>query len=85
MDTNPDGKGFVDEEEESNTLFLVISDDGIGFDKTKINLKEGIGINQIDVRIQMMKGKFHIESSANNGTKVTAEIPVIDQLEPNFV
>ena len=76
---------LIELKEESNTLFLVISDDGIGFDKTKINLKEGIGINQIDVRIQMMKGKFHIESSANNGTKVTAEIPVIDQLEPNFV
>jgi signal transduction histidine kinase len=76
---------LIELKEQNSKLFLVISDDGIGFDKTKINLKEGIGINQIDVRIQMMKGKFHIESSANNGTKVTAEIPVIDQLEPNFV
>ena len=40
-----------------NKLCIKISDDGVGFDKTKIGLKDGLGINQIDARIQMMKGK----------------------------
>ncbi len=76
---------LIELKEESKMLFLVISDDGLGFDKTKINMKDGLGINQIDARIQMMKGKFLIESSFNNGTKISVELPVIEKEEINHV
>ncbi len=66
-------------------IFITISDDGVGFDKTKINTKDGLGINQIDARIQMMKGKFHIKSSKNNGTTISVEIPVLEIEELNLV
>ena len=68
---------LVELKEENKRLFLVISDDGVGFDKTKIDIKDGLGINQIDARIRMMKGNFFIESSFNNGTVIFIELPVL--------
>lgn len=60
-------------------LHLVIEDNGQGFDKTKIPEKDGLGINQIDARIQMMQGKFDIESSFGQGTKITIELPIYER------
>jgi len=57
-------------------LVLEISDDGIGFNKNTITAREGIGINQIDARIQMMKGKFKIITSKGNGTVIKVELPI---------
>ncbi|MHB0754319.1 tetratricopeptide repeat-containing sensor histidine kinase [Polaribacter sp. M15] len=71
--------------EENKVLYLKISDDGIGFDKNKIDVKDGLGINQIKARIRMMKGKFHIKSSNNNGTQISVELPVLEIEEFNHV
>jgi two-component system, NarL family, sensor kinase len=76
---------LIELKEENNIIFLTISDDGIGFDKTKINTKAGLGINQIDARIQMMRGKFNIKSSENNGTKISVELPIVEKEAPNHV
>ena len=76
---------LIELKEENKRLFLTISDDGLGFDKTKINVKDGLGINQIDARIQMMKGSFYIDSSTNNGTKISVELPILEKEEPNYV
>lgn len=62
--------------EKNNKLLLTIIDNGIGFDKTTILSKNGIGINQIDARIQMMKGQFFIDSTKGEGTKITIELPI---------
>jgi signal transduction histidine kinase len=69
--------------EENSQLIISITDDGIGFDKTKINVKDGLGINQIDARIQIMKGTFFIESSKDNGTRISVKIPVIEKESVN--
>jgi signal transduction histidine kinase len=42
-------------------------------------MKDGLGINQIDARIQIMNGFFFIESSAKNGTSIVVELPVIEK------
>lgn len=76
---------LIELKEDKKRLILTISDDGVGFDKTKITQQDGLGINQIDARIKMMNGKFHIDSSSNNGTKISVEIPVVEKEEPNFV
>ena len=76
---------LIELKEEDKKLFLTISDDGLGFDKTKINMKDGLGINQIDARIQMMKGMFFIESSFNNGTKISVELPILEKEEISHV
>ncbi len=62
--------------EKNNKILLTIIDNGIGFDKTKVLSRSGIGINQIDARIQMMKGHFFIDSTKGEGTKITIELPI---------
>lgn len=62
--------------EEDQRLVMSISDNGQGFNKNLIREKDGLGINQIDARIKMMKGKFNIESSKGNGTKIDVELPI---------
>jgi signal transduction histidine kinase len=76
---------FIKLHEIDNNLFIEISDDGLGFDKTKISQKDGLGINQIDARIQMMKGDFFIESSLNNGTKISIKLPIVAKEKPSHV
>jgi signal transduction histidine kinase len=65
--------------EEKGRLFITIQDNGVGFDKTKINEKNGLGLNQIEARIQIMKGYFNIDSSKKKGTKISIELPVIER------
>lgn len=65
--------------EKNNCICFDISDDGIGFDKTKITEKDGLGINQIDARIQMMNGKFSIKSSLGEGTVITVKLPIVER------
>jgi signal transduction histidine kinase len=62
-------------------LFIDIQDNGQGFNKQEILKKDGLGINQIDARIQMMKGEFHINSNAAIGTKIKIELPILEKEE----
>lgn len=72
-------KALVKIKDVDGKLLIHIQDNGSGFDKTKIPEKDGLGINQIDARIQMMKGDFHIESNSDNGTKIDIVLPVLER------
>ena len=76
---------LIELREENKKLYITISDDGVGFDKNSINIKDGLGINQIDARIQMMKGEFKIESSLNNGTRISIKLPIVEKVAFNHV
>ena len=65
--------------DKNGILFVDIQDNGEGFNKYEILKKDGLGINQIDARIQMMKGKFHINSNAAIGTKIKIELPILEK------
>lgn len=69
-------KSIVRIEDRDGLLHINIQDDGVGFDKKEIPKKDGLGINQIDARIQMMKGEFHINSSSETGTIIEIELPI---------
>ncbi|QOD60542.1 tetratricopeptide repeat protein [Polaribacter haliotis] len=71
--------------EENNKICFEISDDGVGFDKKIISTKDGLGINQIEARILIMKGYLGINSSANNGTKIRVELPILEKETVNHV
>ncbi|WP_237588387.1 tetratricopeptide repeat-containing sensor histidine kinase [Polaribacter sargassicola] len=70
--------------EKNDLLIIKISDDGVGFDKTKIKSKGGLGINQIEARIHMMKGKLEVNSELYEGTDIYIELPVQEKLEVNL-
>jgi two-component system NarL family sensor kinase len=71
--------------ENDEKLLLSIKDNGKGFDKLQVPKKDGLGINQIDARIHMMKGKFDIKSENNKGTLVTIELPVFKKELAKFL
>lgn len=78
-------KAIINLEEVNGELVLKISDDGIGFDKVKIKNKEGLGLNQIEARIQMMKGAFDVCSSVNNGTVIRVRLPILEKEPIKYV
>ncbi|WP_158841153.1 tetratricopeptide repeat-containing sensor histidine kinase [Polaribacter sp. L3A8] len=78
-------KAMIKLDESGGLLYLRISDDGIGFDKNKIINKDGLGLNQIDARIQMMEGEFHIDSSKKNGTVIKVVLPILEKEPINLV
>ena len=58
----------------ASQLSLHIEDDGKGFDIQKPNTN-GIGLANMKKRAAIIGGNFHIESMANQGTKLTISIP----------
>ncbi|CAM1373252.1 conserved exported hypothetical protein [Tenacibaculum litopenaei] len=62
-------------EEQNEFLSILIEDDGVGFNYRKSTTKSGLGLNQIEARIQMMNGNFLIETATNKGTKITISVP----------
>ncbi|GGG96954.1 two-component sensor histidine kinase [Polaribacter pacificus] len=72
---------LVQVEEKNKQLFIHIEDNGCGFDKDGVVKKDGLGINQIEARIQMMKGTFQIDSIKNQGTKIRICLPIIEKEE----
>ncbi len=56
-----------------NSLSLIIEDDGVGFDVTKLKNK-GIGLSNMKRRIETFNGKINIESSPGQGTTVMLDV-----------
>ena len=75
----------VEVEEKDGILFVKIQDNGDGFDKKEIPKKDGLGINQIDARIQIMKGKFSIYSDTKSGTRIKIELPILEKIKATHV
>ncbi len=60
--------------ENEHKLQLLLQDDGRGFDTNAVAHK-GIGLSNIKKRVEMIGGKFALESELDKGTKLTIEIP----------
>jgi signal transduction histidine kinase len=58
--------------DEPNICMSVI-DNGIGFDTTAAS--KGIGIQNMQARVKLLKGKFSINSTAKSGTSIFIAIP----------
>ncbi|WP_142784051.1 tetratricopeptide repeat-containing sensor histidine kinase [Changchengzhania lutea] len=58
----------------NDVICFTITDDGSGFDVNKA--KSGIGLKNMNSRINEINGKIHITSEKNEGTTVTIEIPL---------
>ncbi|MFK7772641.1 MAG: ATP-binding protein [Saprospiraceae bacterium] len=59
-------------------LVLTMEDDGVGFDlkKTLERTDKGIGLRNIETRVQLLNGNYDIETSPDNGVFTTVEIPL---------
>lgn len=72
-------------QEKEGTIVLQISDDGVGFDTSKITNKDGLGLNQIEARIHILKGDFSIDSKIGEGTTIFVKVPVLERTTVNHV
>ena len=66
-----------------NTITMVISDDGVGFEIDKINTQLHHGLLGMRERIFSVNGTIKIDSSLNNGTTVSISIPINIQHDQN--
>jgi len=66
-----------------NKIFVVISDNGVGFnpDDTGLNINNnsGFGLSTMRERVSLLSGDIDIQSKINKGTKVMVEIPILKE------
>ncbi len=62
--------------EENGRIRLTIRDDGKGFAPPEVN-GGGLGMRQMSDRVTAVGGRFYVKSQPNQGTTITAEIPVL--------
>src|SRR5690606_10996246 len=60
-------------EQKNNVFCLTISDNDSGFDLNKA--RKGIGLKNINTRVQEINGTLEIYSTANSGTKLIIKVP----------
>ncbi|MBL1212247.1 MAG: hypothetical protein HND52_02715 [Ignavibacteriae bacterium] len=60
----------------NETVTMSISDNGKGFNTDEAKNKNGFGIQNIERRLQLLKGKVEVKSELGKGTKVKIIIPV---------
>lgn len=57
-------------------ISVLIDDNGIGFDTSKINEFEGIGLKNIISRIEFVNGTVNFDSTPGKGTTVVIDVPL---------
>jgi signal transduction histidine kinase len=68
----------------SDSLVLMVEDDGVGFDIQEIEDKdEGIGLLNIESRAKALGGTFFLDTSEGHGVIATIEIPLNADIYPN--
>ena len=59
---------------ENQQITVTVSDNGVGIKANK--LTDGVGLTNIQARIEAISGKINIESSETNGTKIQMVVPL---------
>ena len=58
----------------SKKLNLIVEDNGVGFNSNEVSNKKGMGLSNIQKRIELFKGVLNIDSGKNNGTSTSIDI-----------
>ncbi|HLP19677.1 MAG TPA: sensor histidine kinase, partial [Chitinophagales bacterium] len=64
-------------EQRDNELILTITDDGVGFDISRVGDKKTLGLLGMRERALMFNGKLTIESQKQKGTIIILKVPLI--------
>lgn len=57
-------------------ISLTVEDDGIGFDISTLINKDGIGLQSMQKRIELLGGKMDIDSNIGRGTSINIELSI---------
>ncbi len=66
----------IDLQEDQDFLYLIMKDDGVGFDVEKIT--KGNGLINLNSRLKHLNGTYTIQSKANQGTILNIKIPAYE-------
>jgi len=69
--------GTVKLDQLNGELQVVVFDDGIGFDVSEIQKKNGIGLSQVEARIKVLGGIIKFNNNKGNGTRIYISVPII--------
>lgn len=61
---------------EHQALKIEIKDDGVGFNLKEVEHSSGMGLHQINARVDVLNGKIEINSKLKSFTKISIQIPV---------
>lgn len=64
---------------EKQVFNLVIEDDGVGFNINQMIDNSGMGLREIESRVNTMNGSVSIDSGKGAGTTITIDIPLIKE------
>jgi signal transduction histidine kinase len=59
-----------------NEINIIIEDNGIGFDPKTIINQSGIGLKNMEKKVEQMGGTFSIDSNLNTGTSIIIDLPL---------
>lgn len=59
-----------------NEMVLMVEDNGVGFNVEKINMFDGIGLKNIQSRVEYLNGTVDFDSKPGKGTTVNIQVPV---------
>jgi len=62
---------------DKDKIGITVEDDGIGFDQSKINQENGLGLTNLRNRVNFLNGKMDVSSIVNEGTSVNIQIEKI--------
>jgi signal transduction histidine kinase len=66
-------------QENNKSLQIHVYDNGKGFNTAHFHSLEGFGLNQIQARINNLKGSIAIDSKQNHGTSIYIVVPVVEK------
>jgi hypothetical protein len=59
-----------------DSLNIIIEDNGDGFNHKKVDKKDGMGLANIEKKVEQMGGVFTIDSKEKRGTSILIDIPL---------
>ena len=70
-------RAFVSVRATKKTVYLLIADDGVGFDPASVNGngKPHLGLQGMKERVALLNGELDIETAPNRGTDIRVRIP----------
>ncbi|NVK66118.1 MAG: sensor histidine kinase [Flavobacteriales bacterium] len=66
---------------QNDTLILSFNDDGVGFDVNKLDSGKGMGLMNIENRVEMLHGTMSIESELHEGSSFQIRLPKLEKDE----
>ena len=76
LNTHKPVSSFFSFEEIDGNLKIIYQDDGLGFPKDIESKGLGLGMSNVETRVQVLKGEWHIDHQKENGAEIQINIPI---------